>query len=249
MFQLYRDVLVLAVKRTRQSWLAALSIPIYGAILMVASFIVAPLGSFVGGILVGLLALACFAGYLYLLSDAVSGSKIRFADIKRGMRGMWDLCNAAFALMIIGFGVGIIAAAAGPKSQAIQAIALLAMAFFLNVLPELIYTSRSGSFALLRESADFVMQNPFAWFLPNLVFAVIILAATGPLMLHEPGEFLMQLASLASPGAVGRMVRGAPLWAAPILIVFFHFIMVFRGLLFRELSTGNARLRRFKAQF
>lgn len=243
MLKLYRDVLVLAVKRTGQSWLAALSLPIYGAVLWVAAMMFAPLG-FVGGLLVGLVALACFAGYLYLLSDAVSGSRIQFSDIKRGMRGWWDLCNLAFILGLVWFALGRMG------SPAILAVATLAMAFFLNPLPELLYTSRNGTLGFFKESVDFVMQNPFAWFPPNILFAVILLVISRqPLAVHEPGLFLVQLAALASPSGVGQLVLNAPIWIWPIIIVFFHFVMVFRGLLFRELSSGSARLRQFRAQF
>jgi hypothetical protein len=249
MFRLYRDVLVLAVRRTAQSWLAAVSIPIYGLILLFAAQLLSGWG-FVGGLLLSLVAMACFAGYLFLLSEGVAGSKIQLADIKRGMSGMWSVCSVAFLLMILGFVVAMLASAAGPKKEAVNAIALLAMAFFLNVLPELLYTSRNNSVGLLKESADFVMANPFAWFAPNLVFALGVLALASPeLRFDQPAHLLVGLASLASPAVIGRLIDSVPIWAIPLVIIAFHFMMVFRGLLFRELTTSSSRMRAFRAQF
>src|SRR5688572_10572685 len=155
MWQLYLRVAVVAAQRSVRSWLAALSIPIYGVIVVGAAVVLAPLG-LLGGLLLSLLALACCAGYLAMLADAVGGSRIVWSDLRKGMRNFWDVCSVGFALMIIGFVVSFIARAAGPNGEAVMAVAGLASAFFFNVVPELLYHSRSRSFALLRESVQFV---------------------------------------------------------------------------------------------
>jgi hypothetical protein len=90
------------------------------------------------------------------------------------------------------------------------------------------------------------MANAFAWFFPNILFALILLGAAGPLWVAHPAELLTKLAGLASPFAVAQAIKEAPLWAAPLLIMFIHFMMVFRGLLFQELASGNSRLRAFR---
>jgi hypothetical protein len=247
MWQTYRQVTVLAARRSVRSWLAALSIPIYGAVLFGASLLLAPLG-LLGGLVLAFVAMACFAGYLYLLADAINGSKLSARDIRQGMRGLWDVCSVVFALWIMGLGVSVLMRLAGPNAAAVGAVAGLAGAFFFNVVPELLCSSRSRSFALLKESAEFVMANPFAWFFPNILLALALLAVTGSLWVSHPGQLLTNLAGLASPAAIAGLVRAAPLWAAPLLIAFVHFAMVFRGLLFQELASGNARLRAFRAR-
>ena len=73
--------------------------------------------------------------------------------------------------------MGLVIRGAGDRGDAIAAIVGLAMAFFLNPVPELIYLGRSRSFDLLLESCRFVMANPVVWFLPNLIFAVLLLVA------------------------------------------------------------------------
>ncbi|HVU51591.1 MAG TPA: hypothetical protein VHL80_12940 [Polyangia bacterium] len=245
MLSLYKDVAVLAAKRAAQSWLAAVSIPIYAFAVAGAAALSAPLGMF-AGIVVYLVAAACFGAYLSLLASAIDGVPLRAADLKKGLGAIWDVVSVFFALWVIGLGVGVLRGMAGRNGAAVGGVAALAIAIFFNVVPELIYQSRSRSFALLKESASFVMEHAFAWFPPNLVFAFVILWATGTLSFSSPGELLVRLSLLGSAGGVLAFITGAPLWAAPLLIVFVHYVMVFRGLLFRELGTGSRRMRAFR---
>ena len=245
MLGLYKDVAILAAKRAAQSWLAALSIPIYVLAVMGAAVVAGPLGM-IGGFLVGFVAAACFGAYLSLLGAALDGTKIRLADLKHGLRAIWDVVSVFFALWVIGLVVGMLKNMAGPKAEAVGGVAALAAAIFFNAVPELIYQGRNRSFALLKESVNFVMEKAFVWFPPNLIFAFVILWATNTLTLSSPGELLMRLAQLGSAGGVLAFIGGAPKWMAPLLIAFVHFVMVFRGLLFRELSTGSTRMRAYR---
>jgi hypothetical protein len=245
MIGLYKDVAILAAKRAAQSWLAAVSIPIYALVVVGAAYVAAPLG-IIGGFIVGLVAAACFGAYLSLLSSALDGGKLRLADLKSGLRAIWDVVSVFFALWIVGLVVGMLKNMAGPRAEAVGGVAALAAAIFFNAVPELIYQSRNRSFALLKESVSFVMENAFAWFPPNLVFAFVILWATNTLSFSSPGELLVRLAQLGTVGGVLGFIGGAPLWMAPLLIAFVHFVMVFRGLLYRELTSGSTRMRAFR---
>lgn len=245
MFRVYGIVLRDTLKLGFRGWKAALSLPILGAILWGASsFFTGPVGGFVT-MLVGF---ACAAGYLYLLADVVQGSRVRIWDLKEGARHLWDVCSVSFALFIIGFGVEVLANAARPNQVAVRGVAALAMAFFFNAIPELLYRSSSRSFALLKESVDFVMANPFAWFFPNVLVAVGVIAATGPLWSHNPGELVLQLTAFASPlGAISTLFS-APLWAIPLLAAGLHLFMVFRGLLYQQLVSGGDRMAAWRAK-
>jgi hypothetical protein len=246
MLTLYKELLGLAARRAARSWLAALSIPIFVVLVMLVGLLVARLPGILAGIILGLSAAACFGSYLSLVAMAIDGSKIRLVDLKDGLRSVWDLCGIFVVLMFIGMIVGMFQKAAGPNGEAVGGIATLAAAILLNALPEVIYQRRAGYFAALQESATFVFENPVAWFVPNLLFAFFILAATGSLAAGSPGELLMRLARLGSVDGVLQFIGAAPGWMAPFLIAFVHFAMVFRGLLFRELSGGSSRMRAFR---
>jgi hypothetical protein len=248
MLAMYRDLLVLAFRRSVKAWPVAFSVLLYAAILVAGGIVLMPLG-IVGGILLSLLAAACLSSYLHLLSQAVSGSRVVWTDVKRGFAArFWDVVSVMFAFWILSFLTTFLIRGAGPNGPAVGAMVGLAMAFFFNPVPELLYLGHSRSFALLGDSARFVLANPVAWFVPNLVFAAILLAPTGELAVGHPGELLLLFERIFSRGGVIQAMTGAPLWAIPLLLLFLHYVMVFRGLLFGELSSGNPRLRAFRAQ-
>src|SRR5262245_12545120 len=149
MLRLYRDTAVLAFRRAVKAWPVAFSLPGYAAILLATGIFVQPLGM-IGGVILGLMAAACLSSYLHLLSQAVIGSKLHWIDVKRGFASrFWDVVSVMFALWIISFGSSLLVRDAGPGGSAIAAMIAIAMAFFLNVTPELLSAGRVRSFALL----------------------------------------------------------------------------------------------------
>jgi hypothetical protein len=251
MLSLYRRVTVLAARRAAAAWPVALSLVAYAIIIYVGVLLTAPLG-IVGGFLVGFAIAACWSSYLELISQAVAGSKIRvrWDDFKRsfGVR-LWDVVSVMFAFWIIGLVTGPLEK--GQNGEAIAAILGFAMAFFFNAVPELLYLGHSRSFALLMDSAKFVMAHPVVWLLPNLVFAAIALGASGNLAIHHPAEILILFGTtFSSPAGPLLILARLPPWSWPIVLAGLHFVMVFRGVLYTELTSGggNARLRAFQAK-
>jgi hypothetical protein len=248
MLGLYKDVAITAARRAAKSWLAAVSIPIFALAVVGTLMLTAPLG-IIGGLIAGLVAAACFGSYLSLLASALDGTKLHFSDLRNGLGAIWDVISVFFALWVVDLGVSVLKGAAGPNAGAVAGVAALAVAIFFNVVPELIYQTHNRSFMALKESVNFVTQNPFAWFPPNIIFAFVILWATGTLSFSSPGALLVNLSRLGSASGVLAFIAGAPRWMMPLLIVFVHYVMVFRGLLFRELTRGgggNPRLRAFR---
>jgi hypothetical protein len=79
------------------------------------------------------------------------------------------------------------------------------------------------------------------------VFAVAFLAATGSLNVTSPGQLVLNIASLAQPSALLRLVdSGGAIWKVPLLVAFFHYVMVYRGLLYQKLTTGSSRMDEFR---
>jgi hypothetical protein len=251
MLRIYRDTAVLAFQRAVRAWPAAFSLVIYAIILVGAQMLLSPLG-FVGGLLMGLVAAACASGYLHLLSRAVEGSPLRADNLKEGFGALfWDVISVGFALWIIGLVVTVLTAPAGANAEAFTAMFGLAMAFFLNPVPELIYQRKTRSFELLLTSARFMLAHPVIWFLPSLLFVVILLLPTGALQVEDPRLLLLRIADGLSPvgvlRALGTMLSVA-WWSLPLVLFFVHYAMVFRGLLFQALQTDNPRRRAWLAQ-
>ena len=253
MLSLLKKVAVVAARRALKAWPVALSLVVYGFILLVAGMLVMPLGM-IGGFIMGFIAAACWSSYLELISQAVAESKIqlRWSDLKAtfGAR-LWDVVSVMFAFWIIGFLTGPLTQ--GENGPALKAMLAIAVGFFCNAVPELLYQGQSRSFALLLDSARFMLAHPVVWLLPNLLFAALALGATGQLAVQRPGELLLVFGSFfSSPtDAVAMTFSGMPIWGWPLALAGLHYVMVFRGVLFSELVSGgssNARLRAFRAQ-
>ena len=251
MLSLYRQVTLEAARRAVAAWPAALAFPVYAVILVAAALAFGPLG-IVGGLLVGLVVAACWSSYLDLVSKAVAGSKIRihWDDFKRTfLVRFWDVISVMFAFWIISFLTTPLTK--GPNGPAAAGVIGFATAFFFNAVPELLYQGRSRSFALLMDSARFMFRFPVVWLLPNILFAAVALWAAGLLQrISHPAEGLIVFGSIFSSGGLLRVFAGIPRWSLPIALVGVHYVMIFRGILFRELIAGggNARLRAFQAK-
>jgi hypothetical protein len=251
MLSLYRQVTVDAGRRAIAAWPVALSLVVYAVVLVAAFIAFAPLGT-VGGLLVGLVMAACWSSYLELISQAVAGTKIRIRwdDFKRTfLVRFWDVISVMFAFWIISFlTTPLTRGANGPAAAGVIGFA---MAFFFNPVPELLYQGSSRSFSLLLDSARFMFRFPVVWLLPNIVFAALGIAASGRVTVNHPAELLILFGNtFSSPMGIAAIFTGLPLWALPIALFILHYVMIFRGLLFRELSSGggNARLRAFQAK-
>jgi hypothetical protein len=246
---MYGRVLSLAAQRSVRSWPVALSLVVYAVIVFVAMLLLKPVPGLLAGFLLGFVLAACWSSYLDLISQAVRGSKIsiRWDDFKSTFgTHFWDVISVMFAFWIIGFLTGPLTA--GPNGEAMRAILGIAMAFFFNPVPELLYQGNSRSFALLLDSGRFMLANPAAWLLPNLVFMAAMLAPTGLLRVEQPAELLLLFGNFYSPGTIMKASFMLPPWSWPLLLAGVHFVMVFRGILFEELSTSNPRARAWAAR-
>ena len=244
MLRIYKDTFLLACKRAVEAWRLVLFLAVYAGILGLTAMLTPPLG-IVGGFLLGLVAAACVAGYLSMLGQAIKGQRITVADLQTGVGALfWDVISVMFAVWVLDLVVALLSNGAGENAPAIVAMAGLAMAFFLNPVPEMIYLQKGRSFDLLLQASRFVLANPVAWFLPNLIFLFVMLAPTGQLAAVPPSHLLLTFSKIFSLRGLPNAFIGSPLWALPLLLLFFHYVMVFRGLLFEALASGNSNPRR-----
>jgi hypothetical protein len=245
--RLYGREAVRALRYATRAWPVAFSLLLYAALLQLCAALVAPLGV-LGGILMGFAAAACLSSYLHLLSQAVAGRAIKLGDFQESFGArFWDVVSVLFAFWVIDLVVGkVIAPQAGAKADIVVALFGLAMAVFFNPVPELLYQGSSRSFQLLMESGRFISKYGLEWLLPNVLAAAALMAPLG--LLHGPaGQVILHVATILSPNNDGMGVYSlfarAPIYLQLPMLLFIHWLMVFRGLLFGELTRGSARGR------
>ena len=246
-----------AVIRAARAWPVALATILYFLLTTAARWLVSPLPQIVAGFLVGFVEALCISSYLYLISRAVDARRITLEDLKQSFLALlWDVIGVLFFLWIGGSVIAFIASGAGDHRPFVEAAWGLAVSVLLNPVPEEIYQGRSPGRTtdLMLETVRFVQHYWIEWFVPNLLIGIGLLyfvlgAATfdvKTLTIFLPGLFSLQGAYQVS----GLLIQESDgvLWKLPLILALVHLAMVFRGVLFRELITGNWRARAFRAR-
>jgi hypothetical protein len=243
-----------ALFRAAKAWPVALATIVYAVLFELISGLVGPLGM-AGGFILGFIEAGCIASYLYLLSRAVQGSRLKLEDLKQSFVAFfWDVIGVLFFLWIAGWVVQFVEQIAGDHGAFVAAAYGLAVAVFLNPVPELIYLGRSRGRTtdLLLESGRFVQAHWMEWFLPNLLFGVALLALAlgrSAFNFETLSQTLPGLFSLQTGYSLGNsLARFSDLWALPLVLALVHYAMVYRGLLFQEIAGGNWKARAFRAR-
>jgi hypothetical protein len=247
MLKLYARLAGKAIRLALRGWPAAAVLPLYAALLQIAGGLLAPMGM-VGGLLLGLLLAFLASSYLSLVALTVAGRKIALSDFRESFLAHFgDVISVMFATWVIQLAVSVVARSFGDRGTIIFVLVDLMMVVFFNPVPEMIYLGggRTRSFGLLMEAARFITAHWPEWLAPSVVMAAVLLAPTG-LIQHGPLAMrLLAFQSLFSLDGLTTTVNRVPLWLAPFMLIFMNWAMVFRGLLFTELSFRVRRPRQW----
>ncbi len=247
-----------AVVRALRTWPVALSTLVYLGLMLIATWLVTPLGATAGGFVLGFVEALCISSYLSLVGRAVRSEPLRLADLRDSfLAHLWDVVGVLFFLWIAGTAVHFLAQALDDHAAFLLAAWALAIAVFLNPVPEQIYQGRSPgqTTALLLESARFIQKHWAEWFVPNLLFGLALLT-----LAYGQDAFRVETLTLTLPslfslqgvyGLASSLIRTSSyddFWRGPVILALVHLAMVFRGLLFQELATGSWRVRAFRSR-
>ncbi|HEX9878751.1 MAG TPA: hypothetical protein VGB25_00995 [Candidatus Binatia bacterium] len=201
----------------------------YGVILLLATFIIAPLG-LIGGILLALTMNACMSSGLYLVENVIRSGKTTPRDFWKGFGVyLWDIVMISFILWI----PMIVASSvlnATPNGQLFMLFVQLTLYIILNAVPELMYQSHASGVELLAASYQFIVDNWAEWFVPNLLITLggyLAMRALRPITAALPFPAVIFMLSL---------VYG----------LFLSYLLILRGLLFSELNGSNRRARVYR---
>jgi hypothetical protein len=245
MLKLYARLAGKSIRLALQGWPAAVVLPIYAMVLAIALGQTAQLGM-VGGLLLSFVAAFLISSYLHLVSMAVAGRKIGFGDLRDSfMAHFWDVVSVLFAVWVIQLAVGVLSRSAGDRGTIIFILVDLTMVVFFNPVPELIYLGQGQvrSFGLLMEAGRFISAHWPEWLAPSALMAAVVLAPSGLIQRGPLAVKLLMFQQLFSIDGLSSAVLNFPLWLKPILMLFITWAMVFRGLLFTELSSRVRRPR------
>ena len=189
--------------------------------IMALAMLVSPLG-FIGGFVVGFAAVYLYGAYLYAVGQSIEhGKPLGIAIIRESLgEHVWDVMHVAFLHWIVSLVFGL-----GGLPSMIPALFSVVVFILFNPWPEVIHSERTnGAMDILVQSFRFMSSNGPEWVFPHL-----LLLGLGVGLSMIPG------------GPSPELGLGAG--------VLLHPVMVFRGVLYRKLSSGNRRIRAWQSRF
>lgn len=192
--------------------------------------------SLLSGIAFALLRSSIASNYLYLLFNIVNYNRLTIDNFKEGftyyIRKMYGIFFVAYIGRLL---LATIAPLLGPIGSYLDISVYLLIALALNALPETVYSKSYDSWESILYSLEFLKENWLNWIVPNALFYLGIYLISGKMLLNVFNTHLEFNFSTA-PLYIGSYA---------IAQIIFSFMMVYRGHLYKILSTSTRRKRMF----
>ena len=196
--------------------------------------------SIIGGFISYFIQSAIISNYLYLLFNIINYNKFSINDFKQGfMYFIWKIYGVLFIIYLGQLLLSMISNMLGSGAYAISMIVGILVLIIFNPLPETIYLKGYSPSDTLMYNFEFMKENWFNWLVPNIIFLGLLYFLTGNVMLN-----------LFNTGVNLRLnydIRTIIEYLIGQLI--FSFMMIYRGYLFKLLSTSTRRKRMFMNKF
>ncbi len=196
--------------------------------------------SIFAGIILAIVSASLISNYLYLLYNIINYNIITFQDFKDGFKYFLRKVYTIFFFAWIGsYLLSLIQGILGFNAYILNIIIMVSILFLLNPLPETLYLKVLDPMDSIMYSIDFMKENWLNWLLPNVVFYGAIYYLTGNIITdlfatHLSFGFNLDISSVI------KYLVGQGL---------FSFMMIYRGHLFKLLSTSTRRKRMFMNKF
>lgn len=213
-----------------------LNIVIYSVVLTLFSGIL----SIFAGIILAIVSASLISNYLYLLYNVINNNRITFQDFKDGfMYFLRKIYTIFFFAWIGSFLLDALSGILGSNAYVLNIIISISILIILNALPETLYLKTIEPMESIMYAVDFIKENWLNWLIPNVIFYTALYFLTGKIITdlfttHIFSGFDFNVLSII------MYLLGQGL---------FSFIMIYRGHLFKLLSTSTRRKRMYMNKF
>lgn len=192
------------------------------------------------GLILALTSASLISNYLYLLYNVINYNSLHFQDFKDGFTHFLRKTYTVFFYAWIGsMLISLITDILGNNAYILNLIVSISIFILLNPLPETLYLKVLDPMSSITYSVDFMKENWVNWLLPNVTMLIVLYLLTGNFI---SGIFTTHISYLSS----FRIIDIAKYLIAQAL---FSFIMVYRGHLYKLLSTSTRRKRMYMNKF
>lgn len=196
--------------------------------------------SIFAGIFIAIVSASLISNYFYLLFNIINYNKITFQDFKDGFKYYLRKIYMIFFFAWIGsFILDAIRGLMGFDPYLLNIIITLSILVLLNALPETLYLKVLEPIDSIMYSIDFIKENWFNWLLPNAILYAVLYLVTGRIVTNI----------FATHVNLGFGLDGMAWIRYLIGQGLFSFIMIYRGHLYKLLSTSTRRKRMFMNKF
>lgn len=237
-----------AIKKTLESIKKNYLIIFTGVIYSIISIVVSSVmnmifrgpTSIITGFVTYFIQAAILSNYLYLLFNIINYNRFNLNDFKNGFSAfIWKVYGVMFILYLGQLLLSLLGNILGPAASFLNMIIMYLALIIFNALPETIYLKSYTPSETVLYSMEFIKENWLNWFLPNIILMGLIFFITGEIML---GFF-----NTGVSFGFNFSVRFLITYFVGQLI--FSFMMIYRGYLYKILSTSTRRKRMFMNKF
>lgn len=194
----------------------------------------------IGGIVIALFSASLISNYLYLLYNIINYDRLNFQDFKDGFTFFMRKVYVVFFFGYIGNMIlSIFYGALGSNAYLLNMIVSISILVLLNPLPESIYLKDKDPMGSIMYAVDFMKDNWLNWLIPNVLFHGVLFYLTGNIITNLFSTHV----NIGFGIEIGSIIKYL------IAQVLFSFIMIYRGHLFKLLSTSTRRKRMYMNKF
>lgn len=192
------------------------------------------------GFIMAIVSSSLISNYLYLLSNIINYDRITMGNFKEGFKFyLWKIYGVFFIAWIANYLLSLLTGILGTSGDLVNKIISIIILIGLNPLPETIYQKYYSPFESIQYAFEFMKGNWFNWLLPNILLYLLLYLVTGKVIVDLFATHLSFGLDLSLKG-IGVYILGQ---------VVFSFIMIYRGHLFKLLSTSTRRKRMYMNEF
>ncbi|MFS8541115.1 MAG: hypothetical protein LOD89_03380 [Tissierellales bacterium] len=192
--------------------------------------------SLLAGIIFAIVSSSLISNFLYLLSNIINTNRITLQNFKDGFTYyLWEIYGVFFLIWIASYLLSAISGILGWQSGYFVNLLRIIALILLNALPETIYQKNYSVYENVLYTFEFIKENWINWFLPNIIFFAALYFLTDTIYtelftiyIGLPGEISLE--------SIIRYIIAQSI---------FSFMMIYRGYLFKLLSTSTRRKRMF----
>ncbi|WP_432663952.1 hypothetical protein R9X47_25575 [Wukongibacter baidiensis] len=232
-----KNIITKSFKLAAKNWKIFLVGIAYLFIMPIMGIVVSYAG-ILGGIIISIFQSAIVSNYLYLIENIINYGRFTMEDFKSGFTVyLWKTYSIFIFFYLVRWGKSLfldpLISSMGMIGVYIQIAIVIAAFVMLNTIPEVIYQKHYERLDLITYTFDFTKENFLEWFIPNgLIFAVAYI-------IHISTSQIIFLIGFGSSFVLSSIIRSI------IYQLILAYAMIYRGQLFKILSTSTRRKRMF----